>query len=149
MQEKRDSSARGAPRNDKKFDFSASCEACATEFRQIFWATTRPYTNFPEAKPALIARNVLRKFTNIAPFVAASFHNDLFLMRSKPRSQVLAQFLLRISLLIIFNPFDLIQASYSCIVPNSTSIPFSMGMMSFLYSDGLRFCLLNQSITAN
>src|SRR6266851_4501786 len=30
MQEKRDSSARSAPRNDKNLNFSASCEACAT-----------------------------------------------------------------------------------------------------------------------
>src|SRR5579862_8666263 len=82
------------------------------------------------------------------PFSAANFQSNLFLIRLDPRSQVLAQFLFRISLLMIFRLFDLIHASYSRMVRNSTNIPFSMGTMPCLYSFGLRFSLLNQSINA-
>src|SRR5579863_4108398 len=95
-----------------------------------------------------MARKAFRKLTNIAPFVAASFQSDLFLMMSRPRSHDLAQFLFRISLLTIRKLLDVIHASYFCIVSNSTSIPLSIGRMFCLYSAGLRFGFLNQSITA-
>src|ERR1700733_931233 len=95
-----------------------------------------------------MARELLRKSTNNKPCVAAIFHSDLLLMMSRAKSHDLAQFLFRISLLITFKPLDFIQASYSCMVSNSTNIPFSIGMIFFLYSAGFRFGFLNQSMRA-
>src|SRR5690242_3548602 len=74
--------------------------------------------------------------------------NALFLMISRQSSQVLAQCLLRISVFTTLKPLDFIKDSYSSIVCNWTSMPFSIGLRDFLCSRAVRPSFLNQSVIA-
>src|SRR5216683_6870439 len=51
MQEKRDSSARSAPRNDKNLSFSASCEARSTQSSDRQWLAFGFFAKGDEGEP--------------------------------------------------------------------------------------------------